>query len=209
MVVAHHDAGTLDAQLAHLALRDDLVVLVHDLHLPAVAGDPNGPHLVDVVHPQVNAARAGGLGQAVVGVILVVREIGQPVADQRGGDRLGPDVHQPPLGEPVVLQLQVPPVQGGQDVLAPGHQQPDNGAALGGHRVENGLGAVPLQQDSPAAGKQGADQCILAPVWYRGGMHRNTSSWVVSWWMASIRAAWRREECRSRMALGKPVVPEE
>ena len=34
-------------------------------------------------------------------------------------------------------------------------------------------------------------------------------SWVVSWWMASIRADCIRAVCRSRMALGKPVVPEE
>lgn len=53
------------------------------------------------------------------------------------------------------------------------------------------------------------NQCIFAPVWYRGGMQRNTSSWVVAWWMASIRADWARAWCLSRMALGKPVVPEE
>ena len=135
--------------------------LVHDLHLPAVAGDADGPHLVDVVHAQVDAARAGGLGQAVVGVVLVVGEVAHPVLDEGGGHRLGADVHQPPLGQLVVLQLQVTPVQGGQNVLAPGHQQPHDGAALLGDGVEDGLGGVALEQDGLAAGEQGAEPVHL------------------------------------------------
>ena len=70
------------------------------------------------------------------------------------------------------------------------------------------LGLLPLSSTALLPVNSEPNQCILAPVWYRGGMHRNTSSWVVSWWMASMRADWSRAVCLSRMALGKPVVPE-
>ena len=88
-------------------------------------------------------------------------EIAHPVLDEGGGHRLGADVHQPPLGQAVVLQLQLTTVQGGQNVLAPGHQQPDDGAALVGDGIEDGLGGVALEQDGPAAGEQGAEPVHL------------------------------------------------
>ena len=72
-------------------------------------------------------------------------------------------MHQAPLGQLIVLQLQIPPVQSGQNILAPGHQQPYDGAFLSGHRLEDGLGGVPLQQDGPAAGEQGAEPVHLGP----------------------------------------------
>ncbi len=53
------------------------------------------------------------------------------------------------------------------------------------------------------------NQCILAPVWYSGGMHKNTSSRVWPWWFCSVRAACIRLRWLCKMALGKPVVPEE
>ena len=112
VVVAHHHAGTLDAQLAHVSLPHRDVLLVHNLNLPAVARDADGPHLADIVHSKMDAARAGGLRQTVVGVVLVVGEVLQPVLDKGGGDRLGPDVHQPPLGELEVLDFQLSPVKG-------------------------------------------------------------------------------------------------
>ena len=113
VVVAHHHPRALYAQLAHVPLPDGDILLVHNLDFPAVAGHADGPYLVDIVHPQVDAARAGGLGQAVVGVVLVVGEVLQPVLDEGGGHRLGADVHQPPLGQLKIFDFQVAPVQGG------------------------------------------------------------------------------------------------
>ena len=53
------------------------------------------------------------------------------------------------------------------------------------------------------------NQCIFAPVWYSGGMHRNTSSWVWPWWFCSVLAACIRLSWLCSIAFGKPVVPEE
>ena len=43
------------------------------------------------------------------------------------------------------------------------------------------LGEFPFSRTARLPVKREPNQCILAPVWYRGGMHKNTSSWVVSW----------------------------
>ena len=116
---------------------------------------------MDVVGAQVDAARAGGLGQAIVGVIFVVGEIAHPVLDEGRGNGLGADVHQPPLGQLIVLQLQLAPVQGGQNVLGPGHQKPHDGAVLLRHGLEDGLGAVALEQHGLTAGEQRAEPVHL------------------------------------------------
>ena len=71
VVVAHHDSRTFDTQLPHLALDNRAVPFVYDLGCPAIAGEPNSPYLVDVLHSQVDTARASGLGQAIIGIIFV------------------------------------------------------------------------------------------------------------------------------------------
>ena len=38
------------------------------------------------------------------------------------------------------------------------------------------LGELPLSRTARLPVNREPNQCILAPVWYRGGMHRNTSS---------------------------------
>ena len=81
--------------LGHLTLGDFRPVLIHHLDLPAVARHPDGAHLLNIVYSQVDTARAGGLGQAIVGVILMVGEILPPPPDQGGRDWLGANVHQP------------------------------------------------------------------------------------------------------------------
>ena len=40
------------------------------------------------------------------------------------------------------------------------------------------LGELPLSRTALLPVNREPNQCILAPVWYRGGMQRNTSSWV-------------------------------
>ena len=58
---------------------------VHDLYRPTVAGDADSAHLTDVVHAQMHCTGADGLGQTVVGIVLLVREIFQPALDQALG----------------------------------------------------------------------------------------------------------------------------
>ena len=70
-------------------------------------------------------------------------------------------------------------------------------------------GEVPFSSTARLPAKRLPIQWNLAPVWYRGGMHRKVSSWVIWWCFCSISAAWVRLRCLCRMALGKPVVPEE
>ena len=94
VVIAGHHAGALDTQLAHIALGDLTgTVLGQNFALPAIAGHTNGADLVDVFHAQMDAARAGGFRQAVVGVVFVIGEVRQPALDQYRGHRLCANVH--------------------------------------------------------------------------------------------------------------------
>ena len=88
-------------------------------------------------------------------------EILQPAADQTLGDGLGADMHETPLIQMIILQLQLSAVQRGQDILGPGNQEPDDGAMLLGHRLQDRFRAGPLQNDGLAAGNEGAEPVHL------------------------------------------------
>ena len=80
-------------QLADIALSDRIVFFIDNLCLPAIAGYADRADLMDIFKTEVDAARTGGFGKTVVGVIFVVGEVFQPMADQAGRYRLGADVH--------------------------------------------------------------------------------------------------------------------
>ena len=162
VVVALHHAGALHGQLTDGARRHRLARLVHDLGLPLIAGDPDGPHLVDVLHAEVHAARADGLGKPVVGVVGVVGEALQPAVDEARRHRLGPHVHEAPLGQFVVVRVDVPALDGLEDVLHPGHQQPHDGDLLVGDRLEDPFRLGAPQEHALAAGQQAAEPVHLA-----------------------------------------------
>ena len=130
IVVTGHNARAFHTEFPHLTLGDFRPVLIHHLDLPAVARHPDGAHLLNIVYSQVDTARAGGLGQAIVGIILMVGEILPPPPDQGGRDWLGANVHQTPLVQLVVRQLNLSPVQRVQNVLRPRNQKPYHCALL-------------------------------------------------------------------------------
>ena len=127
-IIAFHDAGTLDGQLADRARGDVLPLLVDDARLPEIPGLADGADLFDVVHAQMDAARANGLGQAVVRVVFVVREIFEPALDKARRHGLRADVHEPPLVEQVVVKIDAAGLDRVENVLRPGHEQPDDRA---------------------------------------------------------------------------------
>ena len=160
-VIAGHEAGAFQAQLAHLAPGHVFALFVHDAGLPAVAGLADGADLVDVLHAQMHRAGADGFGQAVVGVVFVIGEDLLPALDQALGHGLGADVHQPPLGKPVIGQIHLAAFDGVQDILGPGHQQPDDGAFFVGHRLQHVLGLGAFEQHRLAAYQEGAEPVHL------------------------------------------------
>ena len=176
MVVTFHNAGALHAQFAHGALLHFLIVFVHDLALPAEARHADGAHLADVLQPQVHAARTRGFRQTVVRIIFMMWEILQPMADERRRHRLRADVHQAPLGELIMLGFDVAAVEGRQNVLGPGNQQPDDGRPFQADRVQDRLGAVALEDNSAASGIQRTE-----PVHLGAGMveRRNAQENIV------------------------------
>ena len=81
VVVADHDAGALDSEFSDIAGCHVFSVLVDDPALPHVSGLADGTDFVDVLNAQMDAAGTEGFGQAVVSVILVIREVIHPVLD--------------------------------------------------------------------------------------------------------------------------------
>ena len=130
VVVADHDAGTLDSEFSDFAAPDFLPVLIDDLALPLVSGFADGADFVNVLDTEMDAAGSERFGQAVVGVILVIGEVIQPVFDHGRRNRLRADMHQAPLVQSVILFLNASVVQSIQDVLCPRHQQPHDRAVL-------------------------------------------------------------------------------
>ena len=168
-VVALHDPGSLDGQLADLARGDRVAGLADYLGLPLVAGLADGAHFVDVLHPQMHAARADRFGEAVVGVVLMVGKALQPAVHEAGRHRLRADVHQPPLVQLVVLQLEIAPVDRVEDVLHPGDEQPHDGDLLVGDGPDDPFRFGATQEDALAAGQQAAEPVHLAARVIEGG----------------------------------------
>ena len=81
IVVTDHDAGALDSKLADFSLLDRIAVFIHNAALPLVAGNTDRAHLVGILDAQMYTAGSEGLGETVVGVVLMVREIFKPVLD--------------------------------------------------------------------------------------------------------------------------------
>ena len=165
LVVALHEAGTLDAELADAALGYFVSCLVDDLCLPAISRHADRTHMVDVLESQMHAARSCRLGKAVVRVVLVVREDLLPAPDEALRHGLGADMHKPPLVEVIVGERDRPLLDGREDVLCPGNEEPHDRAALRGDRGENRLRRDATKEHALAAHKEASE-----PVHHGTGM---------------------------------------
>ena len=67
---------------------------------------------MDILHTQMDTAGSDGFGQAIVGVVLMVGEDGLSPGDEAGGNGLGTDVHQPPLIQTVLVQVNTTGIDG-------------------------------------------------------------------------------------------------
>ena len=145
VVVAFHDAGALDGELAYAAVGDRVALRVHYLDAPAVAWDAYRADLVDVADAEVDAARADGFREAVVRVVFVAREDAAPSRYEARRHGLRADVHEPPLRQLVVFEVDSAVVYRVEDVLHPRHEQPYDGAFFVGHGLDYRLGVRALE----------------------------------------------------------------
>ena len=111
----------------------------------------------------MDAAGAEGFAQAVVGVILMMREMLLPAGDQTRRDGLRADVHQPPLVKHVVLFFELTALQLDQDILRPGDKEPYDGALFLADGTEDPFGLDAAQQHRLAAGDQAPEPVHLGP----------------------------------------------
>ena len=98
--------------------------------MPAKTGFADGADFVDVFHAEVNASWSDGLRKTVVCIIIMMREDLFPAFDQAWRYRLRADVHESPLIQFILRELDFPAVDGIQDVLRPRNQKPYDGAAF-------------------------------------------------------------------------------
>ena len=124
----------------------------------------------------MHTAGADGLAEAVVCVVFVVREVFEPALDEAGRDRLRADVHEPPLVEQIVIEIDAPGFNGVQDILRPWNQQPDDGAFFFCDCTKNPLRLYAAQQHGLAPGNEASE-----PVHFRPCMieWRNTKKHVL------------------------------
>ena len=131
IVVAGHDAGAKDGKFADLlGFSDLIVILVDDLALPAKSRHADRADLVNILGSEMYAAWSDRLGETIIRIVKVIREIFFPVLDHAGRYRLGTNVHKSPLLEIVILKFQSSGVQSVQNVLSPRDEEPYDGAAL-------------------------------------------------------------------------------
>jgi len=97
--------------------------------------------------------------------------------DERRRHGLRADVHEPPLVEQIVAEVDAPGVHGVEQILRPGHEQPDNRAFFLGHGPENPLGLHAAQQHGLAAGDEAAEPVHLRARMVEG---RNAEEHVVA-----------------------------
>ena len=87
-------------------------LFIGDHDFPAVACFTDGADLVDIFYAEMYGAGADGFRKTVVGIVLMVREYGDPSTDERGRNGLSTDVHKTPLVKLVVTKLDIASVDG-------------------------------------------------------------------------------------------------
>jgi hypothetical protein len=81
-----------------------------------------------VAQTEMDTPWTGGFAETVGGVVIHGGEELFPFSDQRWWNRLGADVHEPPLIQFVVRRLHLAALELHEYILSPGHEQPNDGA---------------------------------------------------------------------------------
>ena len=175
-IVAEHNAWAMDNEFAHISLCNFPALLVYNLCFPVIARFPDGSHFMYILHAQMYTAGTYGFTQPIVGVIQMMWEMFFPALDQTGRNRLGSDVHQPPLLQQIMLHIHFPGIDGVQKILRPWHQKPHNGTLFLRDRPQN-----PLRFHAPQQHRLAARNQRTEPVHFRPGVieGRNTEEYIL------------------------------
>ena len=132
-----------------------------------IARQADRADLVDVLHAKMHAARANGLGKAVVRVVLLIREDAYASASIRLlRHGLRADVHETPLRKMIIGELRrAPESMRVENILRPWHEQPDNRARSSDTLCEGSIPALRRAEGSTSRPtRKLPNQCIFAPV---------------------------------------------
>ena len=73
----------------------------------------------------MNTAGSDGFGQTVVRIVLVFWEYLFPLFDETSRNRLGTDVHEPPLVQLIIGKVHLATLYRLKNILGPRNEQPD------------------------------------------------------------------------------------
>ena len=128
---------------------------------------PIAPTLWMFSTPRCTQPGTDGLGKAVVRVVLVIREDLLPTRDQMRRHGLRADVHEPPLRQPIIRQMDLPANQWRQGYPAPTAQAARRSCSLPPIRVcRIHSGFTPRENDRLAA----PTRKLAEPVHFRACM---------------------------------------
>ncbi|OQC53675.1 MAG: hypothetical protein BWX55_00930 [Deltaproteobacteria bacterium ADurb.Bin022] len=156
-VITFHHTRAFDAKFTHFTLLHRCAFFINDLHVPFITGYADGADLMDIFSAEMDTPRPDGFRKAVIGVVFMYGKIFFPAFNQAGRNRLCADVHQPPLIELVIFQLDVTAFDGVQNILRPRNQQPHDGNLFFGNRLENPFRLHTAQQNGAASGQEAAE----------------------------------------------------
>ena len=98
--------------------------------MPAKTGFSDGADFVDVFHAEVNTSWSDGLRKTVICIIIMMWKDLFPAFNQAWRYRLCTDVHEPPLIQFILRELDFSAVDSIQNVLRPRNQKPYDSAAF-------------------------------------------------------------------------------
>ena len=127
--------------------------------------------------------------------------------DQAGRNGLRADVHEAPLLEHIVVQVDAPGVERVEQILRPRHEQPDDRAMLLGDGAENPFRLHAAQEHGLAAREQAAEPMHLrARVIQRRDAEKDVLMRLAVVVLLDQTGMIERAVVM-QMAFGKPVVP--
>jgi hypothetical protein len=119
----------------------------------------------------MDASGSGTFGQTIIGIILVMGENFFPFLNQTGRDGLGANVHQTPLIQMVIFELNFSALDRKKDIQRPGNQKPDYGYLFFGNGLHDPLGFDSFKDNAPGAYNEIAEPVHLGSGVIQG---RNT-----------------------------------
>lgn len=118
-VITGHDSRSFDCKFSGLALFYRLTLFINNLRFPSISSFSDSSYFINIVHSKMYTSRSDRLTQTIVRVVFVIWEVFFPMFDQTWRYRLCSDMHQSPLLQIIICNVQFFVVKCKQKILRP------------------------------------------------------------------------------------------